>query len=40
VIGKLPVVQCIQVRRSGNFFKGVSVTLLSLSAPISNEADC
>jgi hypothetical protein len=40
VIGKLPVVQCIQVRRSGNFFKGVTVTLLSLSAPISNEADC
>jgi hypothetical protein len=40
VIGKLPVVQCIQVRRSGNFFNGVTVTLLSLSAPISNEADC
>jgi hypothetical protein len=40
VIGRLPVVQCIQVRRSGNFFKGVTVTLLSLSAPISNEADC
>ena len=40
VIGKLPVVQCIEVRRSGNFLKGVSVALLSLSAPIPNEADC
>ncbi|MCW3069188.1 MAG: hypothetical protein JWL67_1813 [Solirubrobacterales bacterium] len=40
VIGKLPVVQCIRVRRSGNFVNGVSVTLLSLSAPIPNEADC
>jgi hypothetical protein len=40
VIGKLPVVQCIEVRRSGNFLSGISVTLLSLSAPIPNEADC
>jgi hypothetical protein len=40
VIGKLPVVQCIEVRRTGNFLEGVSVTLLSLSAPIPNEADC
>jgi hypothetical protein len=40
VIGKLPVVQCIEVRRSGNVLKGVSVALLSLSAPIPNEADC
>jgi hypothetical protein len=40
VIGKLPVVQCIEVRRSGNLFKGESVVLLSLSAPIPNEADC
>lgn len=40
VIGKLPVVQCIEVRRSGNFLTGISVTLLSLSAPIPNEADC
>jgi hypothetical protein len=40
VIGKLPVVQCIEVRRSGNFLKGESVALLSLSAPIPNEADC
>jgi hypothetical protein len=40
VIGKLPVVQCIEVRRTGSFFAGMTVTLLSLSAPIPNEADC
>ncbi len=40
VIGKLPVVQCVEVRRTGNFLRGISVTLLSISAPISNEADC
>ena len=40
VIGKLPVVQCVEVRRSGNPLKGINVTLLSLSAPIPNEADC
>ena len=40
VIGKLPVVQCIEVRRTGNFLSGISVTLLSLSAPIPNEGDC
>jgi hypothetical protein len=40
VIGRLPVVQCFRVRRGGNFFKGITVTLLSLSAPIPNEADC
>jgi hypothetical protein len=40
VIGKLPTVQCVRVKRGGNFLTGVSVTLLSISAPISNEADC
>jgi hypothetical protein len=40
VIGKLPVVQCVVVRRSGNFVKGMTISLLSLSAPIPNEADC
>ena len=40
VIGKLPVVQCIEVRRTGDLLRGISVTLLSLSAPIPNEADC
>jgi hypothetical protein len=40
VIGTLPIVQCIEVRRSGNFLQGIDVALLSLSAPIPNEADC
>ncbi len=40
VIGRLPVVQCVQVRRSGNVLSGIKIALLSLSAPISNEADC
>jgi hypothetical protein len=40
VIGTLPVVQCIRVRRTGNFLTGVSITLLSLSAPIPNEGGC
>jgi hypothetical protein len=40
VIGKLPIVQCIGVRRGGNFLSGVPVTLLTLSAPIPNEGGC
>jgi hypothetical protein len=40
VIGTLPAVQCVVVRRSGNFLTGFHVTLLSLSAPIENEAEC
>jgi hypothetical protein len=40
VIGQLPVVQCIQVRRTGNALTGVHVQLLALSRPIGNEADC
>ena len=40
VIGTLPVVQCIKVRRTGNFLSGIDVSLLALSAPIQNEADC
>jgi hypothetical protein len=40
VIGKLPVVQCVEVRRTGNFFRGITISLLSLSAPIPGEADC
>jgi hypothetical protein len=40
VIGDLPVVQCILVRRTGNALSGLSVTLLALSAPINNSADC
>lgn len=40
VIGRLPVVQCVQVRRTGNALTGVHVALLSIGAPIQNEADC
>jgi hypothetical protein len=40
VIGRLPVVQCVQVGRSGNLLTGITITLLSMSAPISNEGDC
>jgi hypothetical protein len=40
VIGHLPTVQCVKVKRTGNFLTGVSVALLSLSRPISNEWDC
>ena len=40
VIGKLPVVQCVGVRRGGNVITGVTITLVSLSAPIPNEGDC
>ena len=40
VIGRLPVVQCILVRRTGTALSGLSVTLLGLSAPIDNSADC
>ena len=40
VIGKQPVVQCVEVRRTGSFLQGISVTLLSIGAPIPNEGDC
>ena len=40
VIGTLPVVQCIEVRRTGNFLTGIHVQLLSLSPPISGEGKC
>jgi hypothetical protein len=40
VIGRLPVVQCVDVRRTGNALTGIEIELLSLSAPINNEADC
>jgi hypothetical protein len=40
VTGKPPVVQCLEVRRTGTIFNGITVTLLSLSAPIPNESDC
>jgi hypothetical protein len=40
VNGRFPVVQCFQVRRSGNFLTGISVALLRVSAPIAETADC
>ncbi len=40
VIGKLPVVQCVQVRRTGDFLKGMSVTLESIGPQISGEGEC
>ena len=40
VIGTLPVVQCVEVKRTGNFLTGIHLKLLSLSAPIDNEDDC
>jgi hypothetical protein len=39
-VGTLPVVQCIEVDRSGNPIAGIKVSLLSISAPIPNEGDC
>jgi hypothetical protein len=40
VIGQRPVVQCVEVRRTGDFLRGIAVTLVSISEPIPNEADC
>ncbi|HEY1457148.1 MAG TPA: hypothetical protein VGF15_01410 [Solirubrobacteraceae bacterium] len=40
IIGKLPVVQCVLVKRTGNFLSGISVHLLAVSAPIPKEGDC
>jgi hypothetical protein len=40
VIGTLPVVQCVEVRRSGNFLTGINVSLLRISPPIPNEGEC
>jgi hypothetical protein len=40
VIGHLPTVQCVTVKRSGNFFTGISIALLSIGRPINSEADC
>lgn len=40
VLGRLPVVQCVNVKRTGNFLTGISVSLLALSKPIPNEGNC
>jgi hypothetical protein len=36
----LPVVQCVRIRRSGNFLTGISVALLEIGAQIPSTADC
>jgi hypothetical protein len=40
VIGTLPVVQCVEVRRTGNFLTGIGVSLLRITPPIPNEGEC
>ncbi len=40
VIGTQPVVQCVDVRRTGDFFSGVHVHLLAIGTPISGEGRC
>jgi hypothetical protein len=40
VIGKLPVVQCVKVQRTGNPLSGIHVRLLAISGPIENEGAC
>ena len=38
--GRLTTVQCVLVRREGNVFAGMTVSLLRLSAPIGRESSC
>jgi len=40
VIGTLPVVQCVLVRRTGNPMTGVHVQPIAISAPIPGEGRC
>jgi len=40
VIGTLPVVQCVKVRRSGNAITGISLKLLRIGPQIPGENDC
>ncbi len=40
VSGRYPVVQCVQVRRSGDFLTGISVALLRVGPRIGSTADC
>jgi hypothetical protein len=40
VPGRYPVVQCVRVRRSGNLFTGISVSLLSIGSRIASDGDC
>ncbi len=38
--GRLTTVQCVLVRREGDVFAGMTVSLLRLSAPIGRESSC
>lgn len=38
--GRLTTVQCVLVRRTGDVFAGMTVSLLRLSAPIGRESSC
>jgi hypothetical protein len=40
VIGTLPVVQCVRVRRTGNALTGITLELLGVGPKIDSEADC
>jgi hypothetical protein len=40
VSGRYPVVQCVRVRRSGNFLTGISVALLRVGPRVGDTADC
>jgi hypothetical protein len=40
VNGRYPVVQCVQVRRSGNFLTGISIALLRVGPRIGSTSDC
>src|ERR1700722_19959256 len=40
VLGGKPIVQCVDVQRSGNPLTGIDVKLLSIGSPISNEGKC
>jgi len=38
--GRLPTVQCVLVRRTGNPVSGISVALLGVSPPLPLQSDC
>jgi hypothetical protein len=40
VLGTLPVVQCVKVKRTGNPITGFTLALLSIGPQIEGEADC
>jgi hypothetical protein len=40
VSGRYPVVQCVRVRRSGDFLTGISIALLRVGPRIASTADC